>query len=273
MDTVVGKLIYKITGDNAQLKSAMGDSSRGMKRLAGRAKSTGAMITKYLTGAAFVAAGKALVDLGSDAEELASKFSVVFGDVADETNDWIKTYAKAVSRGRDATKQYLTSLQDIRTGFGDSIPAAADFSKAVLGITNDLSSFSNVDVDETFAAINSGLSGQFEALRKLGVGLNVAIIDQGKYAQSLGKTWLQMSNLEKQEAVLSGIMEQSGNATRQNISSWRDYDYTLGDASLTADSLANKMKGVGQSVKDVGDSVAARVHPPGCRRRGDPVGG
>ena len=156
---------------------------------------------------------------------------------------------------------YNISLQDMRTGFGDSISAAAEFSKAVLGVTNDLSSFSNIDVDETFGAIRSGLSGQFEALQKLGVGLNVAIIDQGRYAASIGKSWQQMSNLEKQEAVLSGIMERSRNATRQNVTNWREYNYELGDAVVTADSVAGEMEALTHSVRDVGAEFGATLLP------------
>lgn len=186
----------------------------------------------------------------SSAAELQNKYDVVFAGVTEDVNTWINTYATATARGVQSTKEFLTSLQDIRTGYGDSISSAAKFSQAVVGVTNDLSSFSNVPVAEASAAIQSGLSGQFEALRRLGVGLSVAIIDQGDYAKSLGLTWDKMSNLQKQEAILSGIMSQSKNAIGQNIQVWSDYDYTLGDAAKTSDSFANQTQKLQGSLGD-----------------------
>ncbi len=236
METVVGRLVYKITGDTQQFNSSM--------------NSTKQLITRFVSAGALVAAGKQFLTLGSNAEELGNKFNVVFKGIEKDTNAWVNKYAKDVSRGANATKTYISSLQDIRTGFGDSVEGAAEFSKAVVGITNDLSSFSNVPFEQASAAIQSGLNGQFEALRSLGIGLNVNIINQGKYAESLGKTWDQMDNLEKQEAILSGIVSQSTNAIGQSVDTWQDYNYELGDAAKTSDSYANTLQGVKGQLED-----------------------
>lgn len=205
----------------------------------------------YFSARAILTFTKDIVMAASDVEELGNKYNVVFSGIQKETDAWINKYSQATARGVIATKEYLTTLQDIRTGFGDNVASAAQFSQAVVGVTNDLSSFSNVDFESASAAIQSGLSGQFEALRSLGVGLNVAIIDQGKYAESIGKSWKEMTNLEKQEAVLSGIMEQSKNAIGQNISVWSDYNFALGDAANTSGSFANQQKLLEQSQKDL----------------------
>lgn len=261
MNTVVGKLIYKITGDNRYFKEVLADSSKSIDTFARKAKSAGALITRHLTGSAFIAVGKELVNLGAEVEKLRLKFSAVFGDIAGETDHWIAAYADAVNQGRNVTRAYLTSLQDMRTGFGDSIPAAAEFSKAVLGLGNDLSSFSNISLDTTFQALRAALSGKLEALREFGIGLDAAAVDQGEYAASLGKTWLEMSNLEKQEAVLSGVMQHSGNAIRQNITHWRDYNYQLGSTVAFADTAAGKGEGLRQSIRDVGAEFGATLLP------------
>ena len=260
-DTIVGRMKYLITGDTSFLDASLNQSSKSVQKFGGQVKSSGAMLTKFFTGAALVTAGKKLKDLSVDTSELGNKFNVVFRGAIDDTNAWIDEYTGAVNRGDIATRTYLASLQDIRTGFGDSGPEAAKFSQAVVGVTNDLVSLSNVPFDEASAAIQSGLSGQFEALRRLGVGLNVAIIDQGDYAASIGKTWQEMDNLEKQEAILSGIMQQSKNAIGQSIDDWRDYNYLLGDAAKTADSVANKEKGLAQSAADVGSEFGDTLIP------------
>jgi len=261
MDTVAGRLVYLITGDNSHLKASSSESQKTMNGLASTAKSTSLVIKRYLAGGALVLAGKQMINLSSSTKELSNKFNVVFNGAIKDTNGWLEKYTDAVGRGDLATREYLTSLQDIRTGFGDSIPEASKFSQAVVGVTNDLSSFSNIDFEETSAAIQSGLSGQFEALRRLGVGLNVAIINQGEYSKSIDKTWLEMDNLQKQEAVLSGIMSQSSNALGQNVSNWREYNYQLGDAAKTAGSYANQSKAMTQEFNDMASGFGDVLMP------------
>ena len=205
----------------------------------------------YFSARAIMQFTKDIIAAASDVEELGNKYGVVFAGIEAETNQWLSDYSTATARGINATKEFLTSLQDIQTGFGDTVANAAEFSKAVVGVTNDLSSFSNIDFETASQAIQSGLSGQFRALQQLGVGLNVNIINQGKYAESIGKTWKEMSNLEKREAVLSGIMEQSKNAIGQNVSVWQDYNYALGDAANTSDAYENQGKLLSQSMTDL----------------------
>lgn len=250
-DTVIGSLIYKITGDSAALDSSL-DMSRqkidrigdSLIRLGQRAR---AVATVVFSGV-FI---KSLLESSSRVEELGNKFDTVFSGIERESDAWARKYANDTSRGVTATKEFLAAQQDLRTGYGDSVEGAARFSKAVVGVTNDLASFSNVPVPEAMAAVNSGLAQNFQALKRLGVSLSAETLSQGAYAKALGKTYDQMTALEKQEAILSGIVAQSKNALHQSIQSWKDYDYTIGDAARTSDSFANSSQGLAQSIEDM----------------------
>ena len=258
-NSIIGTLVYKITGDSTALEQSLENSQSKISK-------TGESITKLGQRAASVATTvfsgvfiKSILAASSRVEELESKFNTVFSGIEATADAWAREYAEATNRGVTSTKEFLATQQDLRTGYGDSAEAAMKYAQAVVGVTNDLASFSNVPVEEAMAAINSGLSGQFEALRRLGVGLNTNIINQSEYAKSINKTWDEMSNLEKQEAVLSGIMNQSKNAIHQNVEVWTEYDYTLGDAALTSDSFANSSQGLTQRLDDLkaelGDSI------------------
>lgn len=257
----LGQLIWRIEADTTNFNNKVKGTEKQAGGLGNSFQKVGNIIKTAFTVAGIVKFGKAVISAAADAQELENKYSVVFGNISGEVDAWIENYAEATARGEQDTKTFLTSLQDIRTGFGDNTASAAEFSKAVLGVTNDLSSFSNVSFEETFNAIQSGLSGQFEALRRLGVGLNVAIINQGEYAESINKTWQEMSNLEKQEAILNGILSQSANAVGQNVESWEDYNYLLGDAANTSDSFANQLQGFKGEVKDLSAEIGAKFLP------------
>lgn len=249
-DSTVGTLIYKITGDASlvhkdltKVNKEIGQTADNFDTLAASVKS---FTTKVLSGVLI----KTLADAASEVEELDAKFDTVFAGRAQETRAWAENYATSVNRGIIATETFMATIQDIQTGYGMATDEAAEFSKAVVGITNDLASFSNIPFDQAMQSVQSGLAQQFESLRQLGIGVSVEIINQGEYAEALGKTWLEMSNLERQQAILNEIVKQSPNALHQTISSWKDYNWQLGDAARTSDSYANTLQGFTGSLKD-----------------------
>lgn len=261
MSNILGRLYYIITGDTTALDRSLSASRKELRTLGTQLNETSRSILAFAKGTITAVLIKSLTEAASRAEEMQNRFDTVFRGISAEVEEWANVYAEATSRGRLETMEFLASQQDIRTGFGDTAEGAAEFSKAVVGITNDLASFANVPVAEAIAAVNSGLNGEFEALRRLGIGLNVAILNQMEYAKSIGKTWDEMDNLERQEAILSGIVTQSGNALHQNITMWEEYDYTLGDAARTADSFANQMQGFTQTLTDFKAEIGDELLP------------
>ncbi len=261
MDNVVGRLVYKITGDtsllNTSLKNARAEVKATGESFDKLSKQVLNFSTKVLSGVLI----KKLADAASRLEELDSKFNTVFSGIEAETNAWVKTYADATARGVIATKEFLATQQDLRTGYGDTTERAAEFSKVVVGLTNDLASFSNINVTDAMQAVNSLLAKQFEAGRRLGIGITVDIINQSNYAKALNKTWLEMSNLEQQEAIISVALSQSKNAIHQNIDSWEDYNYRLGDAAKTSSSYANSTQDLKQTLEDAAASLGTVVLP------------
>lgn len=258
-NSIIGTLIYKITGDSTALEQSLKSSQSQISKTADSITKLGQRARQVATTVFSGIFIKSILQASSRVEELESKFNTVFSGIEATADAWAREYAEATNRGVTSTKEFLATQQDLRTGYGDSTEAAMKYAQAVVGVTNDLASFSNVPVEDAMAAIQSGLNGQFEALRRLGVGLNTNIINQGEYAKAINKTWDEMSNLERQEAVLSGIMSQSKNAIHQNVQIWTDYDYKLGDAALTSESFANSTQGLTQRLDDLkaelGDSI------------------
>ena len=261
MDQIIGNLIYKITGDTAALDKGLDISSKkinttadSLNRLAAVAKrSFAAIATTRLIGA--------LTSSASGVEELDAKFDTVFGDIAAASDSWARRYAQATSRGVTATKEMLASLQDVQTGYNDTTEHAARFSEATVGVANDLASFTNAQVADVMDAIEASYNGMFRAMRTYGVSLTEEIINQQEYAKQLGKTYDSMTILEKREAVLSGIVTQSRNALHQNIQTWQQYDWTLGDAARTSDNFANTSQGFKQTLVDFRAELGAAFLP------------
>lgn len=261
MDNVVGRLVYKILGDTSLLNRDLSKANASLKVTADNFESLSARVksfsTKILSGMLI----KNLVSSASALEELDAKFNTVFKGVEGETRAWAENYAKTVNRGILDTEEFMATIQDIQTGYGMATDEAAAFSKAVVGITNDLASFSNIPFKQAMQSVQSGLAQQFESLRQLGIGISVEIINQGEYAAALNKTWLEMSNLERQQAILNEIVKQSPNALHQNITSWQQYNWQLGDAARTASSYANTSQGFTGTLRDTAAELGEFLLP------------
>ena len=261
MAETLEQLIVDINADTTGFENGLDRVQRGTDGFGSGLSKLGKLVTGAFAFKKVVDFGIATTNLASDADELQNKFSVVFDGITDDTEDWIKVYAQSTARGIQSTKDFLTSLQDIQTGYGRTVDEAAAFSKTVVGVTNDLVSFSNVPVEQASNAIQSALAGNLEAVRSLGVSINVATIDNGEYAASIGKSWKEMTILEKQNATLNEILAQSRNAVGQNVDSWRDYDFTLGDAAKTSGGFANQTKLLQGRLVDVGAEFGKRLLP------------
>lgn len=250
MDQIIGNLIYKITGDTAALDKGLDASGRKISATADSLKNLANVARRSFAAIATTKLIGALTSSASRVEELDAKFDTVFGDIASASDSWARRYAQATSRGVTATKEMLASLQDVQTGYNDTTEHAARFSEATVAVANDLASFTNAEVTDVMEAVEASYNGMFRAMRTYGVSLSEDIINQQEYAKQLGKTYDSMTILEKREAVLSGIVSQSRNALHQNIQTWQQYDWTLGDATRTSDSFANTAQGFKQTLVD-----------------------
>jgi len=101
-------------------------------------------------------------------------------------------------------------------------------SQSLVGLAADMASFNNVPVDEALQALQSGLTGETEPLKKFGVNLNDAALKAKAMAMGLSDGKGPLDASAKAQASYALIMEQSTTAQ--------------GDFARTSDGLANKTK-------------------------------
>lgn len=168
------------------------------------------------------------VKSASDLNESMSAVSTVFGKNASDIQNWSKNSAQALGISQAAALSAASSLGALFTGIGMSTDKAAEFSKNVLQAASDLGSFYNVDPGTAMADLQSGLVGQYEPLRKYGIVLSEAVVQQEALRQTGKASADQLTEGEKVAARYSLIMAGLGSAA--------------GDFARTADSQANSQR-------------------------------
>lgn len=111
---------------------------------------------------------------------------------------------------------------------GLTTDSALDMSTKITELAGDLASFYNLDVDEAFTKIRSGISGETEPLKQLGINMSVANLEA--YALSKGITTSYQKMSQSNQALLRYNYLLSVTADAQ------------GDFSRTSDSWANQVK-------------------------------
>ena len=209
---------------------------------------TKASIAVGVAVAAFTALGyvvgrvmRRLITEASDAAEMYSKFQVVFGQFAEGVAARLDMMARAVGRSRWELIQMAATVQDTFVPLGFARNVAAELSQAVTQLAVDVASFNNIADSEVIRDFTSALVGNHEAVRKYGVIITMARLEQELF--NLGV-----------EGGLKAATEQQKVLARLSIL-FNDTKDAQGDAARTANSWANVMRGLAGIFRDTRISV------------------
>lgn len=221
----------EVNRTNRKIRDSAGQSTTAMGKLGGA-------IVKHqdaIRNAGLVAAGalallvKSSVSAASDLQESMSKIDAVFGTSASEIVAWSEDSASAMVMSQQKALEAAGTYGNLFSAFGLNKGDAADMSKTLVQLAADLASFNNTSVDEALTAIQSGISGETEPLKRYGAVLSDVRL--------------------KEEALALGIISSTKDALDPAVKAQAAYSLILkdtalaqGDVERTADGLANTQK-------------------------------
>ena len=197
----------------------------------------GSVFKTAIAGIAVGTVFKEIITAASDLEEVTSKFEVVFAGQIKTVEKWADTLQESYLMSTRESKQYLSSIQDLLVPMGMQADAAAKMSFETVKLAADLGSFNNVKTATVIADIQSALVGNFETMKKYGVVLNVATVNQEALTSGLVKSKDEINASIKAQAAYNIILKGSAAA--------------IGDVERTSDSWANQMKQLKASIEDL----------------------
>lgn len=183
----------------------------------------------------------------SDLSESLSKSRAVFGDSSKDIEQFASTAATSLGATKQATAEMAATFGNLFTTMGLTKPAAADMSIGIVKLGTDLASFNNIPVDEALEKLRSGLAGEAEPLRSMGIMLTEAAVKTRAFQLHLQDANGDLSEGAKVQARYSLIMEQSKNAQ--------------GDFARTSDGLANSQKILAAQAGDAKEALGEKLLP------------
>ncbi len=187
------------------------------------------------------------IDKASDMNETVSKSSVVFGDWAGQVQGFTSTAATNLGMTNQQALEAAGTFGNLFTSMGTGQQTAADMSTGLVQMAADLASFNNLDPTEVLEKLRSGMVGETEPLRALGVNITAAAVQEKALELGLMKTGEEMSTSTALTARYALIMEQTKNAQ--------------GDFARTSDGLANSTRIAKAQMGDMAATIGTQLLP------------
>lgn len=183
----------------------------------------------------------------NDFYEATDLFHNAMGNLSGEADTLISKMQGLL--GVDPTKAmtYMATIQSLGTSFGLTSDKAYVLSKNLTQLAYDEGSYWNKNVAETFTAMSSAISGEIEPIRRLGVDLSQARLQQELLALGFNKQVSSLSQADKAVLRYIAIMKQTANVQ--------------GNLAQTIQSPANQIKILKAQLDMLAKSVGSLLYP------------
>lgn len=189
-----------------------------------------------LTDAVFQFTSDGIV-LASSLEEVQNVIDTTFGSESDKIEDWAERAKFAFGMGELSAKQYVGTMGAALSGMNIDDSQLYGMSTALVQLAGDVASFYNLSQDVAFQKIFSGMTGEMEPLKSLGIVMSVANLEAHALATGLGESWEKMDTATQTQVRYSYLMQQTANAQ--------------GDFAKTSDSYTNQLRLMEENINSI----------------------
>ena len=179
-----------------------------------------------LRRAARVVAG--WINKSNDYIENVNLFSVAMGEYAESAFQYAQVVSEVMGIDPSDWMRNQGVFMSLATSFGVTTDRAATMSQQLTQLGYDIASFRNISVEEAMTKLTSGLAGEIEPLRAIGIDLSQARLEAIALSLGIDKTVSSMTQAEKAQLRYYAIMTLSTQAQ--------------GDMARTLNAPANQLR-------------------------------
>jgi hypothetical protein len=240
------KAIPPIPDPTVAFKKGLADMQGTLNSAAAGLRTAGVGLTAGVT-VPIVAAGAAVFKLGVDAVESESLVSVAFGDMRASADAWSKGLSNDLGLNQFEMRKMAGVLFTMTTGMGLGRQAAFDMSTGLSKLAADMASFRNISIEEAFNKLRSGITGETEPLKQLGILVDEATVKTYAYSTGIAKQGAELTAQQKVLARYQAILAQTKN--------------DQGDLARTMDSPANQLRIMQTRIEEAATSLGIALLP------------
>lgn len=228
-----------------RMERSFADVGRSWQQTGASMMQSGAVMSAAVT-APLVLFGTHAIRAASDAQEMASAFDVVFGEMADDVEAWAERTGDAMGRSTQEMQRGALAFMELFSKALDP-RQAAEMSQTFATLTQDLASFKNLSNEVAQQKLFAGLTGEAEPLRAVGVFINEARVEAQLLAMGIEK--VNGAYTDQQKILGRAAIIQA------------DLAAANGDVLRTSDSLANQQRTANAAWEELSVTVGTKLIP------------
>ena len=147
------------------------------------------------------------------------KFRVVFGEFADDMDSFVDDLRTRMAIPRRQIVAMASGIQDLLVPMGFAREEATNMTKEMLELANQIAVFNDVSPQQVLEAMQSGLVGASQPLRRFGIDASVAALEQVALSEGLIDAEQSFSKLDAEtrksvqaQALMIQMTKQSSDA-------------------------------------------------------------
>lgn len=243
---IAQKRIQKL---NHYFQNTTRDSNRASGGIVKFNKNLGSM-NQLLSYAKIIAVGRALAFFTQgaiEAIEQTNLFNVALGKMAEEADEYIQTMNQNYGFDVINMRTAVGTFNLLARSMGMSAEQATILSTNTNKLAYDLSSLTNIPIDQVMKDLRSGLVGQSETVYKYGIDVTEASLKTEAMINGVAKSVRNMSQGEKMALRYMTMIRQTGLAQ--------------GDFARTIDTPANQLKILSERFVTLSRSIGSMFIP------------
>lgn len=149
------------------------------------------------------------IEFASNLNEVQNVVDTTFEDGAGKVYSWAASAKANFGISSLAAQKYNGVLGAMLKSQGIAADSINEMSTSLTGLAGDMASFHNLEVEAAFEKIRSGISGETEPLKQLGIDMSVANLEAYALAQGIETAYNKMSQAEKAQLRYNYLMAQT----------------------------------------------------------------
>lgn len=150
-----------------------------------------------------------LIKQAAGETEALNLFVVSLGENAEQGIEWVERFSSALYLDPVNVMQYMGSFNSLVEGLGVGAKNSYIMSQNLTQLVYDLSSFKNITIESAYEKLMSGISGELEPLRNVGIAMSEATLQTLAYELGIEKLVRNMTEAEKAQLRYIQIMRSS----------------------------------------------------------------
>lgn len=222
-------------------QTGVDNASRSVSRLNNTVKGIITSLGIYLGVDMFKDLGKQALGYAGDLTEVQNVVDVIFGNMADSVNDFasgaLKNFGLATLTAKTYVSQLAASFKAMNLA---SKIGSEGVSEVAVNLTKriaDIASFRNMNFNDVFVKVQSGMAGETEAVKSLGVATYEADMNNFMLQNGLKGNYRELDRSTKIMLLYNKIMQ--------------DTSYMQGDFANTSQTFSNQTRVLGERWKEL----------------------